>query len=157
LPSLELFKLCLETVPPAEKEHFSAIWIAHVRSLNIYCYKGLLIDMYLHIDNPDGAWSIFQEQDYTPHWNSDSTDRLFETMKKHDPQRLVPIFCQYVEKNVAEKHRKSYQRAAEWLVKLKSLYALLDQDETWNTYLYDIRENHRRLPALKDEIAKAGL
>ncbi|MHB8127086.1 MAG: hypothetical protein ACYDEJ_15910 [Desulfitobacteriaceae bacterium] len=114
--------------------------------------------MHLHIDDPDGAWSVYQEESPAiSDWISESTRRLFEKIKQHDPIRLVPVLRQYAEKRIAEKNRKSYQRAVEWLSELKSVYHLLNQTEAWISYFRRVMENHSRLPALKDEIAKAKL
>lgn len=114
--------------------------------------------MHLHIGDPNGAWSVFQEEGHrASDWLSESARRLFEAIKPHDPEILVPVLRQYAEKRIAEKSRKSYQRAVEWLSELKSVYQLLDQTEAWTVYLRQVRENHRRLPALQDEIAKAKL
>ena len=158
LPSLELFKLCLEAVPFTERGQQAKTWIAHVHNQRRYGFEGLLIDMHLHIGDPDGAWSVYREKIHgTSDWISDSVRRLFEVMKQHDPGQLVPILRQYTEKRIAEKNRTSYQRAAVWLTELKSVYLLLDQTSAWTVYLRDIKENHRRLPALQDEITKAKL
>ena len=158
LPSLELFKLCLDAVPSEEKERQSKQWIADVRRQNKYRFTDLLIDMHLHIDDPDGAWSAYHEENpKISDWITVSTRRLFEKIKQHDPIRLVPVLRQYAEKRIAEKNRKSYQRAVEWLSELKSVYHLLNQTEEWFSYLRKVRESHSRLPALQDEIAKAKL
>jgi len=158
LPALELFKRCLEAVPSEEKERQSKEWIADVRRQNIYQFTDLLIDMHLHIDDPDGAWSVFQEESpNTSDWITVSTRRLFEEIKQYDPIRLVPVLHQYAEKRITEQNRKSYQRAVEWLSELKSVYHLLNLTEEWISYLRKVRESHSRLPALQDEIVKAKL
>lgn len=158
LPTLELFKLCLGAVPSEERERQSKKWISHVRRQTKYRFTDLLIDMHLHIDDPDGAWSIYQEDCLaSSDWISESIRRLFEKIKLHDPLRLVPVLRQYAEKRINEKSRKSYQRAVEWLAELKSVYQLLNQTEAWTSYFQSMRENNSRLPALKDEIAKAKL
>lgn len=157
LPTLELFKRCLEAAAPTEKEALSIKWIAHVRSKNSQRYEDLLIDMHLHIGNISEAWSIYKASRNTSDWISATVRQLFEVMKHHDPKRLVPIFRQYVQRRIAEKNRKSYQKAAEWLEELKAVYLLLEQAGAWNDYLQELRENHRRLPALQDEITRAKL
>ena len=158
LPSLELFKRCLDAVPSEERERQAQKWIAHVRSQRSNRFEDLLIDMHLHINDPYGAWSVYQnESPKTSDWISESVRRLFEMIKQCDPERLLPVLGQYAEKRIAEKNRTSYQRAAEWFTELKSVYYLLDQKEAWTAYLRRVKENHRRLPALQDEIAKAKL
>ena len=156
LPSLELFKLCLETLPPDERTSQAENWLTHVRLLG--GYTDLLMDMHLHLDDPDGAWQVYLEKgNATSDWLSDSARRLFKVIKQHDPIRLVPLLRQFAENRISEKKRTSYQRATEWLTELKSVYHLLGQTEQWNRCLREVRESHRRLPALQDEIAKAKL
>ena len=158
LPSIDLFKLCLDAVPLEEKEHHSKKWIADVRRLNKYQFTDLLIDMHLHIDDPNGAWLVYlEESPKSSDWITKSTRQLFEEIKQHDPVRLVPILRQYAEQRIAEKNRRSYQRAVEWLSELKAVYHLLNQTEEWISYLRKVRGSHSRLPALQDEIAKAKL
>jgi hypothetical protein len=157
LPSLELFRLCLRAVPSDQRERQAEKWIAHVRRQGGYRFNDLLIDMYLHIGDPDGAWSVYLEKSQVSDWLSETARRLFEVIKHHDPGRLVPVLRQYAEQRIAEKNRKSYQRVAEWLAELKSVYHLLDQSEVWTAYLREVKENHRRLLALQDELAKAKL
>lgn len=157
LPSLELFKICLDTLSPEERTLQAEKWIAHVRSLK--GYQDLLMDMHLHLNDPDGAWQVYLEQGHpvASDWLSGSARRLFDAIREHDPIRLVPILRQFAEKRIAEKNRSSYQRATQWLTELQSVYGLLNQTEEWNHYLRSIRETYRRLPALQDELLKAKL
>lgn len=156
LPTLELFTICLDRLPPEERASQAEKWIAHVHALG--GYPDLLIDMFLHLDDPDAAWQVYLEQLHPPTWSlSVSVRRLFETMKEHDPIRLVPILRQFAEKKIAEKNRSSYERAAQWLTELKSVYGELNQSDEWNHYVRSIRETYRRLPALQDELSKAKL
>lgn len=157
LPSLELFKICLDTLPAEERTLQAEQWIAHVRSLR--GHQDLLMDMHLHLQDPDGAWQVYLEAGHpvASDWLSNSARRVFDAIKEHDPRRLVPILRQFAEKRIADKNRSSYQRATQWLTELKSLYGLLNQTEEWQQYFWSIRDTHRRLPALQDELLKAQL
>lgn len=156
LPSLELFQQCLEAVPPEEKERRSAEWIAHVS--NRGRDRALLIDMYLHLAKPDEAWHVFEVHFESSAWINDSVRRLFEAMKRHDPKRLVAVFQKYAGQHIARKNRSDYERAAVWLTELKSAMLLSDGTaEKWESFIRNLKENYRRLPALQDELRKAGL
>jgi hypothetical protein len=158
LPSLELFKLCLAAVALEERDCQAEKWIAHVRRQKKHRFSDLLIDIYLYLNDPDGAWFVYKEESPPmSDWISESMRRLFEKIKQHDPLRLVPVLRQFAEKRIAEKNRRSYQRAVEWLAELKSVYNLINQSEAWTSYFQSLKENYSRLPALKDEIAKAKL
>lgn len=156
LPSQELFKLCLEPLSPDQRTSQAKNWFTHVRSLG--GYHDLLMEMHLHLDDADGAWQVYLERGNAASDSlSDSARTLFEVIRQRDPIRLVPILRRFAEKRISEKNRASYQRATEWLTELKSVYHLLDQTEQWNHFLREVREGHRRLPALQDEISKAKL
>lgn len=157
VPSLELFKICLDTVPPEERTLQAQKWIAYVRSLE--GYQDLLMDMHLHVNDPDGAWQVYLEQSrrFASSLLSRSARRVFDAITVHDPIRLVPILQQFAEKSIAAKNRSSYQRATQWLTELKSVYGRMNQTDEWNQYLRSLRDTHRRLPALQDELLKAKL
>ena len=40
---------------------------------------------------------------------------------------------------------------------MRDLYQQLGETQLWERYLADLREENRRLPALKEELAAAGL
>lgn len=48
-------------------------------------------------------------------------------------------------------------RYAQNLAKVQQAYNQLGEIETWETLIAELREEHKRLPALKDELNKAGL
>lgn len=150
-PSLERFRLCLADAVPVERERLAANWIAHVVSRGRDLHHYLLIDMHLHMEDLEGAWATFAERNTGMPWTNDTTQKLFAAIKKHDPARLIPVFQQFAETKIAEKTRKSYESAAEWLVELKEVYLLMNRREAWVVYLEDLRDEHHRKTALQDE------
>ena len=53
--------------------------------------------------------------------------------------------------------RKRYELASTYLVKVRALYEKLGEGEAWTRYITALREQHRNLRALKEELARAGL
>lgn len=47
--------------------------------------------------------------------------------------------------------------ASTYLVRVRDLYRRLGEQETWQTFIADLRGQNSRLRALKDELNKAGL
>ncbi len=157
LPSLELFKICLDLLSPDQKAAQVQKWMSMLREKP--GNYGLVIAMYLHMGDAEGAWQVYTESGRGGllSWLSSEERQLFDTMKLHDPSRLIPILQQFVEKQIAEKRRSSYQRAVQWLVELKELYGLMSESEQWMRYVWGIRDHYRRLPALQDEMNHAKL
>lgn len=157
LPSLELFKICLDRQSPDERASQVQKWMSMLRARQ--GHNALIIEMYLHLGDADGAWQAYTESVHARpyYWLSSAERQLFDAMKLHDPGRLIPILQQFVEKGISEKKRSSYQRAVQWLVELKSVYGLVNESEEWTQYLWKIRDHHRRLPALQDEMNHAKL
>jgi len=77
--------------------------------------------------------------------------------KKTHPHEAIQIYQQHAERLIAEKSRKSYQGACTHLKEAKSLYKDLDEHETWANYISSLRQQYKHLPALRDEMMKAGL
>jgi len=77
--------------------------------------------------------------------------------KKTHPHEAIQIYQQRAERLIAEKSRKSYQGACTQLVEAKSLYKELGEDKTWANYISSLRQQYKHLPALRDEMMKAGL
>jgi uncharacterized Zn finger protein len=61
------------------------------------------------------------------------------------------------ERLIAARGRGNYAEAATYLVRVRDLYHRLGEPETWQTLIADLREQNRQLPALQDELNKAGL
>jgi len=73
------------------------------------------------------------------------------------PREAIRLYMEAVERLIAARGRSSYAEAAGYLVRVRELYRCLGEPATWDTLIASLREQNRRLPALKDELNKAGL
>jgi uncharacterized Zn finger protein len=73
------------------------------------------------------------------------------------PQAALDIYRRRVERLINARGRGNYQSAAGLLVRIRDLYRRQDDHETWLKYITHLRQEYRRLPALQDEMNKAGL
>jgi|GEM_PF-2552113 len=73
------------------------------------------------------------------------------------PNRAVSIYKDYIQKLIDRRGRDNYQQAATLLLKVRQIYRDLREHETWNSLIQHIRTDYKRLPALQDELKKAGL
>jgi len=62
-----------------------------------------------------------------------------------------------VEGLIAARGRDNYQRACARLTRIRDLYRNLSEEAGWLAYVGELKERHRRLPALKGEMINAGL
>lgn len=73
------------------------------------------------------------------------------------PERALPVYIKYARHYIERRGRNNYKTTADLLKIVRELYDQLDDIETWETLIAELREEHKRLPALKDELNKAGL
>ncbi len=73
------------------------------------------------------------------------------------PHAALEIYKQYAELRIEWRGRENYQMACEYLTNVRDLYRKIGRSELWTSYIKKLREQNSRLPALKDEMAKAKL
>ena len=83
--------------------------------------------------------------------------RVAQAAEESRPREAIRIYVQAAERLIAARGRGNYAQAATYLVRVRDLYHGLDDPDAWHTLVADLREQNRRLPALQDELNKAGL
>ncbi|MFC2036949.1 hypothetical protein ACFLYD_03120 [Chloroflexota bacterium] len=73
------------------------------------------------------------------------------------PHAALEIYRSRAERLIAARGRANYQIAVEHLLRVRALHRRLSEEATWNTYIARLREDHRRLRALREELDIAGL
>jgi uncharacterized Zn finger protein len=80
-----------------------------------------------------------------------------EAAEKDLPHEAVRLYLERVEQEIAGRSRGSYSVAASTLKKVKPLFIKLHDQTAWTEYIKFLRESHKNLPALQDELRKARL
>ena len=80
-----------------------------------------------------------------------------KAVEESHSQEAIEIYQAYVETRIEWRGRENYQIACQYLASIRRLYQKLGKSDEWNRYITTLREQHRNLPALKDELAKAKL
>jgi hypothetical protein len=80
-----------------------------------------------------------------------------QAAEKTHPQAAISLYQQKVDRLIAARGRDNYVQAAEYLKRVKALYQQLQKLETWQQTIQVIRSQKPRLPALLDELKRAGL
>jgi len=83
--------------------------------------------------------------------------RVAQAAEESRPREAIRIYVERAEQLIAARGRGNYAEAAKYLCRVRDLYHRLDEPKTWETFIADLREQNRRLRALKDELNKAGL
>jgi uncharacterized Zn finger protein len=73
------------------------------------------------------------------------------------PQQAIAIYQRYVQMRIEWRGRDNYRTACEYLLSIRRLYQKMGKSNEWVTYIADFRERNAKLPALRDEMAKARL
>jgi hypothetical protein len=89
--------------------------------------------------------------------NFDAGIKVAKAAEDSHPQESIEIYQAYVETRIEWRGRENYQVACQYLTSIRRLYQKLGKSDTWTRYIAALREQHRNLPALKDELAKAKL
>jgi uncharacterized Zn finger protein len=83
--------------------------------------------------------------------------KVAEAAEKDLPREAVSLYFEQVEQEIAGRSRGSYSVAASTLKKVRPLFIKLHDQTAWAEYINALRESHKNLRALQDELRKAGL
>jgi hypothetical protein len=121
----------------------------------------VLTRVYLHDENWDAAWDTVEKMptsNYQWGWRYSLLRFTVAEQSRHArPRRAIPVYIEAARKRISQRQRKHYAVAADYLSTVRDLYRQIDEDKTWQTLIKDIRSEFKNLPALQDELNKAGL
>ncbi len=120
----------------------------------------LLINIALDEGDIDKALALLKSNDkpdyrFGYYYNIELT--VAKAAEETRPRAAIEIYQKQAEKLIALRERKHYREASKYLAKVRTLYEKLGENEEWTSYITALRERHRTLRALKEEMAAAGL
>ena len=118
---------------------------------------GLLTDVYLDEGEIDLALKSVRQRRPGFFYGADQLIRVAQAASETCPHSALDIYRQQAESLIEARGRGNYQRACEHLIQARDLYRQLSQEPAWTGYIAELRERHRRLSALKEELSNAGL
>lgn len=83
--------------------------------------------------------------------------RVARAAEKSHPRDALAIYRTTAEQLIRAKGRDNYRVAAAHLTRVRTLYAKLGEEQQWRTLIAGLREQHKRLRALREELDQAGL
>ncbi len=117
---------------------------------------------YLHDEDWDMAWETLAKVSVPPGRHPAAAPyRLDFTVAKASrqarPAQAIPVYIKYARTEIARRTRKRYAAAAALLADVHGIYAQLNDMASWQSLIADLRQEFARLPALQDELNRAGL
>lgn len=73
------------------------------------------------------------------------------------PRAALAIYRGYAQRYIDQRSRDNYAEASRLLARVRSLHEALGETDEWARYIADLRDRHRTLRALKEELVAAGL
>ena len=118
---------------------------------------GLLTDIYLEEGEIDLALKSVSQGEPGFYYGEEQLIRVAQSASETHPHAAVDIYRQQAESLIEARGRDNYHRACTYLAKARDLCQQLSREPAWTDYIAELRERHRRLPALKEELSNAGL
>ena len=90
-------------------------------------------------------------------YGADQLIRVAQAASGTHPHAAVDIYLQQVESLIEARGRDNYRRACAHLARMRDIYRQLEDEPAWTGFIAQLRERHRRLPALREELDSSGL
>ncbi|HEU0115291.1 MAG TPA: SWIM zinc finger family protein, partial [Thermomicrobiales bacterium] len=78
--------------------------------------------------------------------------RVAEAAETNDPEAAVRIYRRMADREIEARQRTHYQQAAAYLARVKQILANAGRAEQWTTDIAALRQNHKALRALREEL-----
>ncbi len=132
------------------------------KTLTSLAQKGdysLLTNIYLEEDEIDRALeSLERAKASSRYWGDHSLqEKVAQAAGKKRPEEAIRLYMQLVESLIHQRGRDNYAQAAAHLQHVRDAYLRLGEPQNWQALIANLRELHRNLPALRDELNRAGL
>jgi uncharacterized Zn finger protein len=85
------------------------------------------------------------------------TIRVARAAEASHPREAIGLYMGVIESLIAAQGRANYTTAAGYLARVRDLYRRIEDEAGWTRLIAELRDQHRRLRALKEELEKAGL
>ena len=115
-----------------------------------------LINIYLEEKEVGNALATLEK--LPERWgNHELHIEVAQAAKKQYPREAIRLFTKEAERFINYRDRGNYSQAAHYLREIRNIHRQLNETEAWQKLIADIRERHKRLPALQDELNQLKL
>lgn len=123
-----------------------------IRTLEADQQWDLLIEIALEEGDVTRALELLPRQRWARH-----DLQVARAAESSHPRDAIQIYARRVERLINARGRDNYREAASILQRVREVYNRLRANVEWEGYFSELRARHIRLPALQDELDKAGL
>ena len=118
-----------------------------------------LTEIYLEEEQIDPALASLEKARSASRWGISNALQLqvAEAARHARPRESIRLYLQIVQHLIAIRGRDNYAQAAEHLKQVQELYRRLGDLQGWQRLITNLREEHRSLRALQDELNQARL
>jgi len=117
----------------------------------------LLTEIHLEEGELDRALETLGQVLASPWAGGELSLRVAQAAEETRPRAALHLYQRQAEGLIRIRGRANYATAAYLLIRVRDLYRRLGEPEAWDAYVADLREQNRRLRALKEELDRAGL
>ena len=82
---------------------------------------------------------------------------MAQAASKQRSKESIRLYVQLAENLIRQRGRDNYVQAAGYLLPVREAYLRLGEPQTWQALIANLREEYRNLPALREELNRAGL
>ena len=118
---------------------------------------GLLTDIHLEEGEIDLALKSVQQIPHRFRYGTDRLIRVAQAASETHPHAAIDIYLQQAERLIEARGRENYRRACDHLARVRDIHRQLGEEPAWTDLIARLRERHRRLPALREELSSSGL
>ena len=118
----------------------------------------LLTRIFLEEDKIDQALEALERAKASNRYWGDFTLQVdvAQAAGEQKPKESIRLYLQLVERLIRQRGRNNYAQAIGYLRPVREAYLHLGESQTWDALIANLREQHRNLPALRDELNRAG-
>jgi uncharacterized Zn finger protein len=118
----------------------------------------LLTSIHVAEGEVDAALASLEQAQQEGRWSGGPLSiKVARAAEETRPEAAIGLYMQQVEVLIRGRGRGSYAEAARHLQRVRDMLVRLGAEEEWKHLIATLREHHRRLRALQDELNKAGL
>jgi uncharacterized Zn finger protein len=109
------------------------------------------------LDEENVPWALELLPKLQGWFSRDYELKVAQAAEKDQPQAALKIYVARAERLIRERGRGNYHEAARFLQRVRDIYREQGQQQVWQEYIAHLRQENSNLPALRDELNKAGL
>jgi uncharacterized Zn finger protein len=103
------------------------------------------------------AWAIEIVSRPGAFLGQDGRIRVARAAEADHPKAAAGLYRAEAERLIAAQGRANYVVATEHLLRVRDLHRRLGEEAAWTVYVARLRQEHRRLRALREELDRVGL